>query len=175
MYCLDNSFFDTIKRTIVETIPCWICCKGIVSIKNPTEAELFPYSKARYALFLWAIIAVSLLLPSPFLYGQADTSSASGTITDSSGALIPNAKVVIHNEATGAERTATTNAGGAYTVPNLAPGSYTVRVEASGFQTAVRSGNHLDPNIGSRIDVTLQSGSTKTTGTVQADANVLQT
>jgi Carboxypeptidase regulatory-like domain/TonB-dependent Receptor Plug Domain len=136
---------------------------------------LFSSSKAKYAVFLWAIIAVSLLLPSSFLYGQADTSSASGTITDSSGALIPNAKVVIHNEATGAERTATTNAGGAYTVPNLAPGSYTVRVEASGFQTAVRSGNHLDPNIGSRIDVSLQAGSTNTTVTVQADANVLQT
>lgn len=136
---------------------------------------MFSYSKARYAVFLWAIITASLLLPSHFLYGQADTSSASGTVTDSSGALVPNAKVVIHNEATGADRTATTNAGGTYTVPNLAPGSYTVRVEASGFQTAVRSGNHLDPNIGSRIDVTLQAGSTNTTVTVQADANVLQT
>src|ERR1700760_2268491 len=99
---------------------------------------MFSHSKARYAVLLWALITGFLLLPSPSLYGQADTSSASGTITDSSGALVPNAKVVIHNEATGAERTATTNAGGAYTVPNLTPGSYTVRVEASGFQTAVR-------------------------------------
>lgn len=131
--------------------------------------------KTRLALSLWLLFAAVVVFHPSFVYGQADTSSASGTVTDSTGAVVPNAKVVIHNDATGAERTVTSNSSGYYTVTNLPPGSYTIHIEAPGFQTAVRSGNHLDPNIGSKIDVTLEAGSNTTTVTVQADANTLQT
>ncbi|MBT9332562.1 TonB-dependent receptor [Paracidobacterium acidisoli] len=112
---------------------------------------------------------------SPYAFGQADTSAVSGTVTDPSGAVIPKAKVTAHNDATGADRTALTNGSGYYTVTNLPTGVYTIRVEASGFQTAVLSGNRLDPNIGSRVDASLKTGSTSSTVTVEADANVLQT
>lgn len=136
---------------------------------------MLPGCKTRLALSLWLLFAAVVVFHPSFSYGQADTSSASGTVTDSTGAVLPNAKVVVHNDATGAERTATTNSSGYYTVTNLPPGSYTIRIEAPGFQSAVRSGNHLDPNIGSKIDVALQAGSNATTVTVQADANTLQT
>ncbi|HEX3437018.1 MAG TPA: carboxypeptidase regulatory-like domain-containing protein [Pseudacidobacterium sp.] len=88
---------------------------------------------------------------------------------------MPNAKVIVRNDATGAERTAVTNNDGFYTITNLAPGGYTVHIEAPGFQSAILSGNRLDPNIGSRVNATLKAGNTSTTVTVQADANVLQT
>lgn len=127
--------------------------------------------------YRWVFVALcALLLSRPtLLTAQSDTSSISGTVTDTTGAVVPNAKVTIQNEATKIERTYTTNAGGSYTATNISPGTYTVKVEAQGFQTAVLSGNRIDPNIGSRIDTALKAGNTATTVTVEANANVLQT
>ena len=122
------------------------------------------------------LIAGTILTILPTLvYAQADNSSLSGNVTDSSGAVIPNAKVTAKNDATGAVRTVTTNASGSYTLPNLTPGNYTVNVEAGGFSTAVQQGTHLDPNIGARYDVALKTGGASTSIVVQADANALQT
>ncbi|WP_263356515.1 TonB-dependent receptor [Acidicapsa ligni] len=132
-------------------------------------------SKSARWLFSLFTLCLLLILNTHFSYAQSDTSSVSGTITDSSGAVIANAKVTIRNDATGAERSTTLNGSGAYTITNLAPGSYTIRAEAEGFATAVRSGNRLDPNIGSRIDLVLKPGNTSATVTVEADANTLQT
>ena len=102
-------------------------------------------------------------------------SSLSGTVTDSSGAVIPNARVIAHDVATGQNHSITTNSSGSYTIPNLSPGVYNVHVEAQGFTPAEQEGTRLDPNIGARCDVTLKTGSTSTTITVQANANALQT
>lgn len=129
------------------------------------------FSRAIFPLLLGAF----LLSTTPRAHGQADTSSISGTITDSSGAVVPNVKVTIHNDATGSDRTITTNNAGSYTVTNLSPGTYTIRAEASGFQTAVQNQTHLDPNIGSRVDLTLRPGNTSTTVNVEANANAVQT
>jgi hypothetical protein len=129
-----------------------------------------------HSAFLLAIPVLLLLLASPIrLQAQSSSSSLSGTVTDPSGALLPNAKVTVRNEATNEEHSLTTNGSGAYTFPNLAIGNYTIRIEATGFQTAIQQGTHLDPNIGSRYDVSLKTGDTSTTVTVQANANVLQT
>jgi hypothetical protein len=108
-------------------------------------------------------------------FGQADTSSLSGTITDSSGAVLPSAKITVHNNATGKEYATTATGTGFYTVTNLAPGTYTVRVEATGFETEVQQGIQVDPSIGRRLDAALKPGNTSTTVTVQGDINTLQT
>ena len=129
---------------------------------------------AKLHLLLLVVLATVLVLPIG-VHAQSSSSSLSGTVSDANGALLPNAKVTIKNEATNEEHTITTNGSGAYTFPNLAIGNYTVRVEATGFQTAVQQGTHLDPNIGSRYDVSLKTGDTSTSVTVQADANTLQT
>ena len=106
---------------------------------------------------------------------QSDTSSISGTVTDPSGAVVPNAKVTARNDATGQARTVTTNSVGAYTITNVSSGNYTVTVESQGFQTAVQQGAHVDPSIGAQVNVSLKSGNATTTVTVQANANRLQT
>lgn len=124
-----------------------------------------------FSLLVFALLAST----TPEAWSQGDTSSISGTVSDTSGAVIPNVKVTAHNEATGSDRIITTNNSGAYTITNLPPGMYTVRAEISGFQTAVQSGVHLDPNIGSRVDLKLQPGSASTTINVVANANPLQT
>src|SRR5438552_740936 len=66
----------------------------------------------------------------PAAYGQASSSSdATGKVTDQTGAAIPGAQVHLINNATGSERTATTNDNGDWSIPNLPPANYKVRVE----------------------------------------------
>lgn len=109
------------------------------------------------------------------VFAQSDTSSISGTVTDPSGAVVPNAKVTIEDEATKNQRVVTSTSVGLYTVSNLPPGNYRVKVEAQGFQGYVQQGAHVDPGVGARVDVTLQLGSSATTVNVTADANTIQT
>lgn len=120
------------------------------------------------------LLATLVCLPS-MTKAQSDSSSLSGTVTDPSGAVVANAKVTAHNEANGQDRVVQTTASGSYTITNLPPGNYTVKVEAKGFGTREQKGTHLDPNIGSRYDVALTVGSSNTTIEVEADANTLQT
>ena len=132
-------------------------------------------SASRALLFAIVVPTVPLVIACPRALAQSDTASISGTVTDPSGAVVPDAKVMARNDATGQSRSATSNSVGAYTLTNLPSGGYTVTIEATGFQTAVQQGTHLDPSIGARVDVALKSGNTSTTVTVQADANHLQT
>ena len=126
---------------------------------------------------LFAAVAFSCLagpLSTP-LMAQSDNSSLTGAVSDSSGALLPNAKVTVHNNATGAEQVLTTNSTGNFTMPNVEPGNYTVRVESSGFQTVTLNDVHVDPSIGRKVDVVLKVGNTSTDVTVEADVNGVQT
>ena len=109
------------------------------------------------------------------LLAQNITSSISGTVTDSSGAVLPNAKITVHNEATGQEQTAVSDGRGAYTVTNLQPGSYTVSAAAAGFGEQTQNNTQVDANIGRQANFTLHTGSATTNVTVQANANALQT
>src|SRR5689334_6732655 len=63
------------------------------------------------------------------------TASIQGTVTDQSGAAVAGAKVTVRNTALGIERSAETNGTGAYEVPALPPGVYSVQVQQSGFET----------------------------------------
>ncbi|HEY0405275.1 MAG TPA: carboxypeptidase regulatory-like domain-containing protein [Pyrinomonadaceae bacterium] len=65
------------------------------------------------------------------------TASLHGTVTDQAGAVVPNVKVVVRNQATGVERTAMTDESGSYQVASLEPGAYRVEAQAQGFQTQV--------------------------------------
>lgn len=98
------------------------------------------FSAARhmsFALLLAATSMTALSLITPSAYGQASSSSAAvGKVTDSSGATIPGATVHLTNNATGAERTATTNDSGDWSIPNLPPANYRVRIEKQGFKTS---------------------------------------
>ena len=74
------------------------------------------------------------------LFAQAGaTCTILGSVTDISGAVVPNAKVIVTNSATKIVFETVTNAAGDYNAPALAPGTYTVSAEASGFEKSVTS------------------------------------
>ncbi len=78
----------------------------------------------------------STLLAACVLAARAQsTASLSGTVTDPSGAVVPNAKVTVHSLGTGADRIVLTDSAGLYVVPSLQPGDYRVQATAQGFST----------------------------------------
>src|SRR5271165_4158222 len=92
----------------------------------------------RFSCFLLMFLLVTLPLP---LGAQASgTGALSGTVLDSSGALVPDAHVRVTNEGTGESRSAITTANGTYLVPLLPPGTYRVEVEKEGFKKTVQQG-----------------------------------
>ncbi len=72
------------------------------------------------------------------------TATLQGTVTDTSNAAVPGAKVVIHDQDTGVERTTQTNQDGAYLVPGLLPGTYQITFSANGFESYVIKDLKLD-------------------------------
>jgi hypothetical protein len=85
-------------------------------------------------LFGGLLIAVLMLFRLP-AFGQVASSSLSGTVVDSSGAVIPGADVALKNEATNVTRSIVSNSVGVFSFPILQPGSYTVTISAKGFNT----------------------------------------
>ncbi len=109
------------------------------------------------------------------LQAQMSYGSILGTVTDSSGASVAGATVTLRNSGTNAMQTATTEAGGNYSFVNLNPGTYSVSVSQSGFQSVTQ--DRIDVQVGgaTRINITLPVGNVKETVTVVASAAALQT
>ncbi|MBL8220175.1 MAG: TonB-dependent receptor [Bryobacterales bacterium] len=116
-----------------------------------------------------------LLLFASLAYGQAVNGSLVGTITDSSGAAVPNAKVSLSETRTGLNQSTTSNQSGNYSFNNLTPGAYKVEVEVQGFRKAVKSGLDVLVNSTVRADLELTPGAVNEVVTVSADVAVLQT
>lgn len=100
-------------------------------------------------------VAKFLLVTSAFC--QA-TAQLSGSVTDTSGAVIPAAEVTATHTGTGLERRAQTNELGLYAIPFLPPGEYRLVVQKGGFRQAVRDGVRLEVNQSVRVDFTLELG-----------------
>jgi carboxypeptidase family protein len=91
------------------------------------------------AVWTFVIVAIGILGAGQG-YAQVAGATLTGTVKDSSGAVIPNAQVVITDVATGVTRTVSPGGGGPYTAPNLLPGTYEIRVTATGFSTQAQNG-----------------------------------
>jgi len=123
----------------------------------------------RTALVLAIFACAGLLLSVP-ASAQSVYGSIFGTVTDSTGAAIPNAAVTVKDEAKGTVVTATSNAAGDYSVPHLIPDVYDLRVAAKGFKVFEAKGVTVQADTAPRIDPTLEVGAENTTVEVNADS-----
>jgi hypothetical protein len=102
-------------------------------------------------------LVILLLLATGTLWA-AVTGSISGTVTDPTGAVIPNAAVTARNTDTGIDSSTQTNAQGFYNFPALPPGKYEVTIKATGFEEYRETGLVLDVNNALRIDAPMKVG-----------------
>lgn len=103
---------------------------------------------------VWKSLAFSvflmLTLLSGFTLAQTETGQITGKVTDPSGALVPNATVTVKSIGTNAERKATTDDQGIYTISNLQPGLYEVITQATGFSTTTQ---RVQVTVGAKLTV----------------------
>ncbi|MBV9180089.1 MAG: carboxypeptidase regulatory-like domain-containing protein, partial [Acidobacteria bacterium] len=122
----------------------------------------------------WTLVACMLICTAAF--GQSTTGGAiSGTVTDNSGAVVPDATVVVTNTATNAQQSTKTDASGIFRAGSLAPSVYTVNVSASGF--AAYNAEQVIVNVGTVTEVSprLTVGGTAETVAVSAEAPIINT
>ncbi|WP_446743806.1 carboxypeptidase regulatory-like domain-containing protein [Silvibacterium acidisoli] len=130
--------------------------------------------KQKSTLLLWSFLLSFAVCLSGM--AQTVTGSVRGTITDPSGAIVPNAKVTAINTATGVKTTDNTNNAGEYSIRFLQIGQYTLTVEIQGFNTAHYGPFSLEIDQVAKIDIPLSIGQTSTTVTVQENTQpILQT
>jgi Carboxypeptidase regulatory-like domain/TonB dependent receptor-like, beta-barrel/TonB-dependent Receptor Plug Domain len=122
---------------------------------------------------------VSMLMPMFFAigaffashaYAQISGATLSGTVTDQSGAVVPQATITIKNVATGITRSNTTSAAGYYSAPNLLPGIYEIKAEAQGFTSKIQPGVNLTVGEQQVLNFTLQVGQMSTVVEVNTEA-----
>jgi len=120
-------------------------------------------------------VLVCFLLRGELLPAQVTTGTIMGTVTDSTGAVIPGASVTLRNTETGISRTETSDASGRYRAPQLTLGNYEVTITAAGFQTEVRSGITLTVGREAAVDAALKVGGVEEKITVTGEAPLIET
>ncbi len=117
----------------------------------------------------------ALLVMATVLFGQATDSTLVGSVSDGTGATVPNASITATNKDTGVKYTSITNAIGEYRINNVPVGRYDVSASAPGFSTATLAGAELQLNKTSTVNVVLQIGTVTTALDVQDAAVALDT
>ena len=128
-------------------------------------------SLRRSALLLGAGILLTVALS----FSQTSTTALSGTVYDSSGAVVAGATATAVNDATGVPLRQTTNSAGLYAFPSVGVGSYTLTVEMAGFKTVRRAGIRLVVGTPTTENVTLELGDTREVVKVEASAAPINT
>jgi hypothetical protein len=124
----------------------------------------------RFAIALF--IGLSLI---PAALAQSDRGTLTGTVSDPTGALVPNAEVVAINPAMGTQMKTAATSTGNFTIASVPAGVYDLTVEASGFKKFEQKGIRVQVAQAARIDVVLQVGAVTESVSVTADAALLTT
>ena len=135
--------------------------------------SIFRLTSRRGLTFVWATGLLLLLLPAT-VHGQA-VSRINGEVTDQAGAEVPDAAVTVTNVDTNVAKTTTTTSAGTYLVIDLIPGTYSVKVEKTGFKTFVGTNVTVVGGATSTVNATLSPGTVTETVEVIAPAVALQT
>ena len=117
-----------------------------------------------------AWLAAALLTLTPAAFGQAVFGAILGTVTDSTGAAIPNATVTVTDTGKGTSATYTSNSSGEFTVEHLIPDVYSVKVDASGFKSFETTGIRISADTSVKVAAELTIGAAGETVEVSADS-----
>ena len=132
-------------------------------------------SDLKSKIAMLAVIGLCLSLAGAITaFAQVSGATLAGAVTDSSGAVIPNAQLTIKNVATGVTRSVTSNGNGFYSAPNLLPGAYQVQVSARGFKTILQKGITLTVGAEETLNLSLQVGGASQTVVVTSAPQSVQ-
>ncbi|MGI8989727.1 MAG: carboxypeptidase regulatory-like domain-containing protein [Bryobacteraceae bacterium] len=126
-------------------------------------------AKKSLALISFCVLSLASILPA-----QTSTAELNGSVTDASGAVVANARVVAANAGTGLSREAVTNGTGSYVITLLPPGNYNLSVEAPGFRKTVQNNVELQVNQRAEVNFALQLGQVSETVEVTGSAPLLE-
>ena len=120
------------------------------------------------------VLPAVMLGGAAFSHAQLTTADILGTVTDATGAVIPNANLTLVNVDTKETRTATSNASGDFQFTLLPVGRYVVTTKASGFKTEITTALSVEAGDRARSDIKLQTGGESETVTVESQTPLLQ-
>ncbi len=132
------------------------------------------YKNSRYAWLVLVLLVFFGLAPS-LVAQSTSTGALTGTVTDASGAVVPNVTVTVTSADTGQVRTTTTSANGSYNVGLLPPGSYQVRFDAAGFKEAEVPSATIVVTETATLNQSLQVGAQSEKVTVEGEVETVQT
>lgn len=130
---------------------------------------------SKWVISLFVTLLVLVLAVSVAPAQSSGTSTLQGTVTDSTGAVVPGAEVIITNVGTGVSRTATSNENGFYSAQSLQGGDYRLTITKAGFKKSRVQAIHLSPSTVLGLNPTLAVGDVTSEVTVTADAVSVQT
>ncbi len=120
-------------------------------------------------------LVLTTFLCAGLVQAQSTTATLNGTVTDASGAVVPDAQVSITSQSTGQEIHVRTNSDGSYSVPGLASGTYNVTFNKSGFESVTQKDVFLGPTVVRTLSTTLSVGQVNQQVTIEAQADQVQT
>ena len=133
-------------------------------------------NRSLFRLGIYSVLVLALCGWSAPAFGQGSTATAiSGTVTDSSGAVLPGATISAKHLATGVVTTAVSNSEGAFNIPSLATGTYEVTVTLDNFKTFVAKDVVITAVQGASVNAKLEVGGVNETVTVASTSEIIQT
>ena len=120
-------------------------------------------------------LALFFSLSSVLVFGQVDSADLNGTVTDTSGSLVPGARVELASPSTGLTRDVVTGPSGVYSIPGIPIGTYDLKISKDGFQTFGMKNVQLFVGQSRTVDAKLELGTIGTHVEVQAQAAALET
>src|ERR1700674_4092310 len=126
-------------------------------------------------MFLRLLLSLALVAVSLVAQSSTGTATMVGAVIDSTGSVVPGAKITVTNTGAGFVFTSLTTAEGTWYIPNLNPGSYQLRIEAQGFKAYVQNGITLRTAEQPRLDVSLEVGNVTESIQVTGTAPLLET
>src|SRR5438093_13045779 len=124
--------------------------------------------------YLPVLLMIVILLSGITDSAQVSTATIAGVVQDASGAVIPGVSITAKNVETGVTRTATSDEGGRYTIPELTLGDYEMEAQLPGFQTEVRSGITLTVGRSAVVNFALKVGQVSDKVTITEEAPLVE-